>query len=77
MGGYGLYTKQVGEVGWVHTYLGTEAERFIYGRVVCLSLSNHGPEGKEISFDMTLTREEALELGRALVMAFSVRPEEE
>ena len=74
---YGLYTREVGMVGWVQTYSDKKAERSLYGRAVCLSVWNPGSKGRRISFDMTLTREEALELGRALVASYSIRPEED
>jgi len=77
MGVSGLYAKQVGRVGWVYVFSDRKADNFAYARPISLALSNPVSEGREMSFDMTFTREEVLELGRALVMAASVQPQED
>lgn len=72
MGNLRAVCKQVERIGWVHVHSLKEVAGFVPGRVIALDLHDYCEGGRFSSTSTNLTRAEALELGRTLVMAASV-----
>ena len=77
MGRSGLFTKQVGRVGFL--YVNTD-EAVAYAppvHPINVTFTIWNKAGGTCHIDLDFTREEALELGRALVASYSIHLQED